>query len=310
MSLSSEVKTELSRYKTTKECCKLAELSAIIRLDGHFFVDTIGNISVTVSSDNPSVAKKTITLLVELFDFHADLRIENTHVRGKSHQYIIELKGDRIHQILNELGLINDSVERNYLPPKRLLVKSCCLTAYLRGTFLAAGSISDTESGSHLEISFSDQNFTESVIQILKRFDIQAKSYKRKHDYPLYIKGFEDIVSFLALVGAYSILLKWENKKIIKELKNYANRLANCDSANVNKIVNASMQQLSDIVSITKTIGLSRLPNSLKEVAIARIENPDVSLLELGQMLDPPISKSAVYHRMLRIGRLANQALN
>lgn len=267
-----------------------------------------GSIVVNVFNEKAAIAKKVIMLLVGLFDFHATLKVEHSLAKGKNHRYIINLHGSKLPQILNELGIISDDMSRIYLPPIRLLTKQCCATAYLRGSFLASGSISDTESGYHLEVSLPDEKFSKSIIEVLKRSGINAKHYKRKHDYPVYIKGFDSIVSFLALTGAYSILLKWENKKIIKELKNHANRLANCDSANVNKIVNAAMEQISDILFISKAVGLDNLPMSLKEVARARLDFPEVSLFELGQKINPPISKSAVYHRLVRIGKLANKA--
>jgi hypothetical protein len=308
LSLSNEVKTELSRFKTTKKCCKLAELSAIVMLDGNFELDAAGNLSsIAVVNDNPSVAKKVLSLFNDIFNIHAELEIQSYHARGKKHKYFIKLNGNSAPQILDELGLVDSSFRRTRLSPRRLIAKSCCAMGYLRGAFLASGSVSDSESGYHLELSFSDKNLAQNILDLLHRFNIGAKSYKRKHDYPLYIKDFESIVSFLALVGAYTVLLNWENKKIIKELKNYANRLTNCDSANANKIANASMQQISDIIDISQTVGINHIPNSLKEVALARAKFPDLSLSELGKKINPPISKSAVYHRMLRIGKLANK---
>jgi len=199
-------------------------------------------------------------------------------------------------------GIKKEDITGNF---DKIISKTCCQKAFLRGAFLAAGSISDPEKTYHLEICAKNQMLAEKVMDVLKRFGLNAKFIKRKNDYVVYLKEGENIVDFLNIVGAHSALLQLENIRILKEMRNNINRIVNCETANLEKTVNASMRQLENIEYLKNTVGLENLPSNLEEIARVRLENPDANLKELGEMLNPPLGKSGVNHRLRKLDEIA-----
>lgn len=182
--------------------------------------------------------------------------------------------------------------------------------AIVRGAFLGAGSITDPEKQYHLEISFQEKNNAEYVLNICKSFGIYLKVLEQAEKILLYIKDSEEISKFLALIGSNKGMLAFEDVRITKEIKNNVNRLVNCETANLNKIVNASVNQVNDIKLIQKLNKFDEMPDYLKEIAILRLENPDISLKALGEMLEKPIGKSGVNHRLQKIHEYAEELRN
>lgn len=177
----------------------------------------------------------------------------------------------------------------------------------IRGAFLGAGSVTDPEKTYHLEITFGDTNNAEYVSNLCKSYGIDFKLISNKDRYMLYIKEVEQISNFLACIGANKAVLKLEDIRIFKEMKNNVNRLVNCETANLNKTVNAAILQIEDIKLIKKFNKFEDMPIELKEVAALRLEHPEASLKEIGQMLEEPIGKSGINHRMKRIHDLAEE---
>lgn len=179
--------------------------------------------------------------------------------------------------------------------------------AIVKGAFLGAGSITDPNKQYHLEILFQERNNAEYVLNICKNFGVYLKVLENKNKVQLYIKDGEEISKFLALLGANRGVLSFEDVRITKEIKNNVNRLVNCETANLNKIVNASVNQVNDIKLIQKLNKFEELPEDLKEIAILRLENPDMSLKALGELLENPIGKSGVNHRLQKIHDFAEE---
>jgi DNA-binding protein WhiA len=190
----------------------------------------------------------------------------------------------------------------------RLVIqKECCKRAFLRGTFLAAGSISDPEKGYHLEIVCSTQERAEQIQSIMREFELDARIVARKKSQVVYLKEGSQIVEFLGLVEAGISLMDLENIRIRKEISNNINRKVNCETANIGKTVSAAVKQIEDIRYIETHVGFSQLTEELEETAVCRLRYPEATLKELGEMMSPPVGKSGVNHRLRKLGRIADE---
>ena len=186
-------------------------------------------------------------------------------------------------------------------------MQSCCRRSFIRGAFLAAGSISDPEKFYHFEIVCPSQDRAEQVQAIIKTFGIDAKMVIRKKYFVVYIKEGSQIVDILNVMEAPIALMELENIRIVRGMRGQVNRQVNCETANINKTVSAAVRQMEDIVYIRDTIGLHNLPENLEEIASLRLARPDASLKELGEALDPPVGKSGVNHRLRKLGAIAQE---
>lgn len=227
---------------------------------------------------------------------------------GRLHRY--ELALNSTLQQLNEIGFLDDSLNILYCPPLRIINKRCCKSSYLRGVFMTKGYLLDPKKGYHLEIIINDDEAADFVYSLAKQLKIKMGRERHNHKNRLYLKDVSEIIKLLSIIGSHTAILKLEDLRIIKEIKGYANRLANCDSANANKVAKASIKQLQDIMALDNSTGIHKLPKSLTELCRARLKNPHMSIKELGETMNPSLSKSAVYHRFRRIAKLAEQTLN
>lgn len=178
---------------------------------------------------------------------------------------------------------------------------------YIREAFIKSGSMNDPNKKYHLQIMFKEKAKAEEMQTLLNNFNIHAKIIKKEKDYMLYLKDGEEISEFLALVGANKSVIKFEEVRVIKETRNDINRLVNCETANLNKTINASVKQIEDINKIKKAGKFNELPETLKEIAEIRINNPEMSLIELGKLLDKPIGKSGVNHRLKKLSQISEE---
>jgi conserved hypothetical protein len=193
------------------------------------------------------------------------------------------------------------------IPDSVITQNACCKRAYIRGAFLASGSMSNPKKSYHLEIVVSDDEKAEQIRSIIQTFDIDAKKILRKKYYVVYIKEGSQIVDLLNVMEAHRALMDLENVRILKEMRNSINRQVNCEAANINKTVNAAAKQIEDIIYIQEHVGLGDLADGLEDIARVRIEYPEASLKELGEMLVPPIGKSGVNHRLRKLSLIADQ---
>ena len=188
-----------------------------------------------------------------------------------------------------------------------LLITPCCRKSFLRGAFLAGGSISRPASDYHLEMVTENQDFAKMIMKTMQGFSLPVKITDRKKDYIVYLKEGNGITSFLSVIGAHNALLEFENVRIVKEMRNNVNRVVNCETANLNKVVQAAVQQLESIRYIEKHLGLGKLPLTLRETAELRLNHPDASLNELADLSEGKIGKSGINHRLKKIQHLAEE---
>ncbi|MDR1774832.1 MAG: DNA-binding protein WhiA [Clostridioides sp.] len=196
-------------------------------------------------------------------------------------------------------------ISENYKSPINYLGES--RKAYIRGAFLGSGSISSPNKSYHMEFVTNSEHYANSLKELINSMGFNSKVVPRKNNYIVYLKESEQISDLLSIIGAHNALLNLQNAKVLKEMRNNVNRIVNCETANLSKIVNASVKQIEDINYIQNKIGISKLPNNLQQVAIARLEYEEMSLKELGEILDPPIGKSGVNHRLRKISEIANR---
>ncbi len=213
--------------------------------------------------------------------------------------YEIEIKGK------NYLITVNETINIDDFPVDENKEKN--LKAIVRGAFLGSGSLNNPENKYHLEIILDSKINAEYIRDIIKQFGIKAKTFERKQGYSLYIKDGEEISKILAFIGAGRAVMKFEEIRVVRETRNNVNRIVNCETANLNKIVDASMQQIKAIEHIKKRNYFDKLPENLQEIANLRVENPEMSLTELGKMLKIPIGKSGVNHRLKKIQDIAEE---
>lgn len=306
MSFSLNTKNELARIMTPKACCQMAEMAALIKMDGLIQISGQHRISLHVVTETAAVARKVFTYIKNLFGVHTDILIKKKSRLKKNNVYLVRMAPQPgVNQVLSSIGLIDSGGQFIDKINPDILTKDCCRRSFLRGAFLGGGSVSDPEGDYHLEILVNDEEFSRSLCDLMERYELKARINKRKNWDVVYLKGSEDILKLLNLMGAHSALLSFENTRIYKDMRNQVNRLVNCETANLSKTVNAAVKQIDDIKLIQDTVGLDSLPDSLKLIAELRLQYPDISLKELGEMLTPSIGKSGVNHRIRRLQRIA-----
>lgn len=283
MSFSGEVKQELEKLISPARHCQLAELAAIMHFCGQFGRTSEGQITIGFQTENEAIVRKGFTLLTKTFNIDTD-------------NWVGEEKMAEIYQ---KIGDPEETVSS-------LLIKnSCCQRAFLRGAFLSVGSISDPSKAYHLEFVCTNEEKAKQLQSVMQGFDIEAKIVRRKKYHVVYLKEGSGIVDLLNVCGAHISLMNFENLRILKEMRNSINRRVNCEAANINKTVSAASRQISDIEYLKEHYDFSLLPEPLRQMAEVRLENPDAPLKELGDLLDPPVGKSGVNHRLRKLSELA-----
>lgn len=310
VSFSKEVKDELSRHIPNSRHCGIAETAAIISLCGHVKISGQNRFSVKITTENIAVARKYFTLLRKTFNIVAEITIRyNVYLkRGRTYTITVNKHDDAV-RLLETCKLIDDGgeiVENMSIMDNVVLRNSCCKRAFVRGAFMASGSISTPEKNYHFEIVCNSFEKAEQLCSLIATFEIESKIVERKKHYVVYIKDGAGIVDILSVMEAHVSLMNLENVRILKEMRNSVNRKVNCETANLNKTVAAAVKQIDDIRYINDTVGLESLPENLRELAVIRLENPDVPLKELGTMLETPVGKSGVNHRLRKICEIAD----
>lgn len=301
MSFSSEVKEELAKQLSKSRHCQLAELAAMISFTGRIISTETGH-EIEISTEHASLAKKCFTLIKKAFNISADIQTHNSYE-------VCLKKPQDVQHILQAVKMLDDTgtVETQTRTVNGMLVQNaCCRRAFIRGAFLSAGSMSDPQKSYHFEIVCTTMEQAEQLKLIICEFQVDAKIVQRKKYFVVYLKEGAQIVDMLNIMEAHIALMKLENVRIIKEMRNSVNRKVNCETANISKTVNAAVKQTDDIYFIQEKIGLDELPENLKEMALLRLEYPDAPLKELGGYLNPPVGKSGVNHRLRKITSLAD----
>lgn len=312
MSFTSEIKNELARLTPSKKCCMLAEIAGFMRICGSIGLAGGGKFKIVMSTDNPAVARHFKLLIKSYFNVDASLEVSEATTLNRSKNYLITIKPeDRSEEILRETGILMIKEGMNFISDgiySQLIRRKCCKKSYLTGLFIGCGVITDPEKKYHFEISSRTKILAEDIVKLLNSFkDINAKMIKRRKEYVVYIKNSEEISDILAMMKANNQLFAFEDARIRKDIKNRANRINNCDQANIDKTIKAAERHISNIRKIEEKVGLHKLPEKLRQVAKARLENPDATLVELGEMLEPPLKKSGINKRLLKIEEFAEK---
>lgn len=319
MSFSTDVKGELARLDVNKKCCMLAEIAGFLRVAGSISLAGGGKFNIVASTENAAIARHYKKLIKDYFGSNTTLAVGDSQMPGKSrakghNRYYLRISHDeKSSQILRETGMMlvkegNDYFSDGVYMP---IVKSkCCKKSYMRGIFLGCGSISNPKKGYHLEFVLESERTALDLKKLIGSFvDLSANINERNGDYVVYIKKASYISDMLGILGADSAMLEFEEVRISKEAHGDAQRLLNCDSANVDRTLSASEEQIGWIRMIEERDGLEWLPPQLREVALIRLERPEASLTEIGELLTNPIKKPGVNKRFAKIKAIAMQGL-
>ncbi|WP_010624232.1 DNA-binding protein WhiA [Companilactobacillus versmoldensis] len=307
-SYASEVKKELTGLEVHPEHARV-ELSALIRMNGslslqnHHFV-------LTAQTENPAIARRIFSLIKQNYGMESELLVRKKMKLKKNNQYLVRLKRDT-NKVLQDLGILDDSgLSIKTGVTSDILGEDQRMRSYLRGAFLATGSVNNPETSRyHLEIYSLYETHNNDIAEMMNHFGLNAKTTRRRNGYIVYLKEAERIADFLQLIGATNSMLKFEDIRIVRDMRNSVNRLVNCENANINKTVAAAERQVENIKHLRDTVGLDSLPQKLQEIATLRLEHPEVSLKELGEMVPSgAISKSGINHRLRKLNQLAEAA--
>lgn len=307
MSFSAKLKEELSRHLGSARHCQIAELAAITLLCGTINRSENDLLSLTISTENEIVQRKYFTLLEKAFNINSCIHSFDNSIK-KGNAYTIVLDDDKqVKKILQAFKMLDNgetAVHSGTVNPM-LIQTTCCKRAFVRGAFLAAGSISDPNKFYHFEVVCDTPSQACQVRDVMNTFGAEAKVIQRKKYYVVYVKEGTQIADLLKVMEAGVSLMDFENIRIVKEMRNSVNRQVNCETANLNKTVSAAVRQIQDIECIRDTIGLESLSPGLREAAAARLENPDMNLKDLGMLLSPPVGKSGINHRLRKLSEIA-----
>ena len=273
MSFSSDIKSELARQYSKAKHCQVAELAAMIMQEGRISMNPY---NLSFETENPILLEKFAILLKRAFDIDVSKELGSQDCKK-----------------------IVEAIQGLYLE------KTCCKRAFIRGAFMASGSMSDPNKAYHFEIVCRTPEQASRLQELMREFETEPKIIERKNHYVVYLKDGTQIVDMLNVMEAYVSLMNLENVRILKEMRNSVNRKVNCETANIGKTVTAAVKQIADIELIRDTEGLDSLPMPLKEMAKIRLEYPEAPLKDLGQYMNPPVGKSGINHRLRKLAAIA-----
>ena len=308
MTFTADAKKECARLEMKDRCCILSELAAFVRINGVLELAGAGKLGISMSTENPATARRMYKLIKFVKDLDTNVFVRRKVKLRKNYTYMVSIRpSPKTHDLLIQLGIM----DKNYaiIPgvSSKFMNSQCCRRAYLRGSFLASGAVSDPKRGRyHCELLTHDSIHKDHLKHLSSIEGIQWGEVEKKNDIVLYLKDSSLITVLLNLIGATSAALNYENARVYREVRNRVNRLVNSETANLNKTLKAAWRQAEKIQIIDKCVGLSTLPISLREVAKLRVNNPELSLSELALLMKKPISKSAVNYRLRKIEQLAD----
>ncbi|RAP74825.1 DNA-binding protein WhiA [Paenibacillus montanisoli] len=308
MSFAGQTKKELTLIEADP-CCEKAELSALIRMNGSVSLSS-RKVILDISTENAAIARRIYSLIKKQFAVHTELLVRKKMRLKKNNVYIVRIPA-RVQEILSDLKIVSEGFMFNQGIDRDIIRKSCCKRSYLRGAFLAGGSVNNPEGSSyHLEIATMYDEHCQALVELANKFDLNARCIERKKGFIFYMKEGEKIIELLSIIGAHQALFKFEDVRIMRDMRNSVNRIVNCETANLNKTIGAAVRQIDNIKLLEREVGLDSLPEKLREVAHIRLMHPDLNLTEVGEMLKGKVSKSGVNHRLRKIDELAEKLRN
>ena len=308
---SARTKEELVRLPLGKNCCMLSEISGYTRSVGRLAFRGGGNFSVQYRLENTGSARRLYLLLKKRLGLSPALHFVHSPRLGGQRTCILTLEEGDSRELLTALHMMETDEEGRLrlrrATPRHPMTRQCCRRAFLRGAFLGAGSVTNPARGYRLEWKAEDDPLPADLEKLLGKCDLPYHCYQRKGVSVIYLQGAQRVADALALLGAGNSVLELENTRIRKQIRAAAVRAANCDEHNGERMLDAAQHQAAEIGRIVLKRGLFSLPPALREMARLRMENPDLSLKELGEAMDPPLGKSAVNHRLRRLMEIARE---
>lgn len=308
MSFSMRVKDEVARLTFGLRCCQRAELAAFARSVGSVRLGKRRTLVIT--TELPVVARR-IFLLLKNLGWSRLVSMRRSSRPRHRRLFAVQVNPEQQNNnLLRELGFIDSNLRfRDFLEPS-VLAKDCCKKAFLRGCFLGCGFIVAPSHSYHLELFFKTHEGSREAMEVLTYFGLLPICRERRGGYGVYLKEADQVSEFLRIIEAHQGVLQFENCRIIKDMRNQVNRLVNCETANLNKSVEAGLKQVAIIKEIDSLAGLDILRPPLRELALLRLQYPEASLTDLGKLLSPPLSKSGVNHRFREISKVAKRLRN
>lgn len=309
MSFSSIAKDELLRQPLEKSCCILAELGALTQTNGSLGFQGAGRFSVTYRMESAALARRVFTNLKKSLDVSPQLHfVQHARLGGRT-SCVLTLEGADAQKLLIALNMMEQEADGSVVlkrtVPKLSLTRQCCRRAFLRGAFLGSGSMTNPDKSYHFELVADDASLCQTLERVMEKSGLPAHHHVRKGRNVIYLKGAQSIADVLALMGASNAVMELENIRITRQMRGNINRASNCDDHNYERTMTAVDSQVEAIKLISIQRGLSSLPPALQKIARLRLEQPELNLADLGQLLDPPVGKSGVNHRMMRIRQIA-----
>ena len=306
MSFTTDIKQEIANCQLEKHC-KRAQLSALIQLTSSLTISG-GQMGVLVRSESPTTSKRIVYLVKDLYDVQTKLQVAKKTNLKKNNVYTIEIN-EKAQQILEELGLYSQKGLQSH-PSYDIVMKNCCAAAYLAGCFLSYGSCNDPlNSNYHLEIALNELDNANFIVKLISRFEMKAKIVKRRSRYIVYLKKADYISNFLALIGAHDSMMRFEDERIGRDLKNSVSRIDNCEIANEVKTIRAAQRQIQSMQKIIDSGKYEKLSDKLMNVVDIRMKYQDYSLLELCDVYQKSygeyVSKSGMKHRLNKLEAIA-----
>ena len=304
MSFTADVKDELTRVEGVCSHCDKATLAALVRIEGTLFFSGPGRYRLEIATEISSVARLVIKSLHRIYALKTELTVRRSVLHKTPNYLIVVPFQPGIEEALHDLGILGDAGLEMGIH-EHLIEKPCCEAAYLRGAFLGSGFIAAPRGDFHFEITVENEGLAEGLVALMEERRIKARILRRRNSFIVYLKSGTAISAFLAFVGAHQSALAMENERVRKSVRNDINRKVNAELANQAKSAEAAIDQIVSIRKLAESGKMADLPPGLQEFVRLRLRYPDASLKELGERANPPLSKSAVYHRVRRLEEMA-----
>ena len=309
MSFASDVRGELARVVTEDACCIKSELTAALLCSGGIAWRGRNRYALTITASEASIVRRYFAMLKRQWGVIGQIRTLSGDALNNQTRYQLAIPEEEALGLLRELDLLDEKglFGLRSVPTGASLEYSCCKKSFLRAAFMMCGAVSHPDKGYHIEIAAPNEALAELMVGLLAEFDLRAGCAQRKTRFVVYMKRAEDISDMLSLLGAVRAMMAFENIRVKKEVRNRINRQMNCDSSNINRVMNAAETQIRDIRFIDQELGLDKLPAPLREMAFTRANNPEMPLAELGELMEPPLGKSGVNARLRRLTTIADK---
>lgn len=311
MSFASNARAEMARELCSDRCCSRAELAAALLASGgvSYRFGTAPSYALSVTAAEAAVVRHYFQLLKRHFGVTAQIRTLRSNSLSGMTRYQLVIPEEASEMLMEETGLYDPEAlfGVRQAPPERIIGYACCKKTFLKSAFMVCGGLANPEIEYHIEIAAPSEEFADCVIKILNYYEISAKKACRTSKFVVYLKKSDDVSDVLTLMGASQSVLTLQNVRVKKDVSNRVNRQLNCDSSNINRVMETALKQIEDIRFIDGELGLDKLPAPLREIAEARLNNAATSLAGLGEMLSPPIGKSGVNARLRKLSEIADK---